>query len=224
MSKLIDLTGKTFSRLTVIRRTTSISTQTTQAVWLCRCACGNMTTVVSDNLRSKNTESCGCYRNEQNAVRSSTHGMSNVPEYGVWIDIKSRCYNKNVECYENYGGRGITVCDSWLNSFDNFIRDMGKRPNSKYEIDRKDNNGNYSPDNCRWVTTKINTRNQRRSRYWFIDGTCYESSYHAAEMLSISRNTVERWCNGVIKNGEFIPPKQGCYSELKYQLANKELI
>ena len=103
-----------------------------------------------------------------------------TPEYMTWNRIKGRCYNKNKQGYKNYGGRGIKVCNRWLESFDNFYEDMGKRPDG-YEIDRVDNNGDYSPDNCRWVTSKENRRNRRSSKLIEFEGEVKNLSAWAEE-------------------------------------------
>lgn len=93
-------------------------------------------------------------------VKVDRHGQKKIPEYSVWGGIKSRCFNKNSSHYHRYGGRGITVCERWKNSFDLFYEDMGSRPSPNHQIDRTDNNGNYSPDNCKWVTPKENMNNR----------------------------------------------------------------
>ena len=92
------------------------------------------------------------------------HGMSKYPEYLVWKGMKSRCYNPNMDFYMNYGGRGISVCYRWVNSFSNFYEDMGPRPTPKHQIDRIDNDSNYEPGNCRWVTPVENNRKRDFSR------------------------------------------------------------
>jgi len=113
----------------------------------------------------------------------TTHGMSGTPEHRTWCRIKHRCYNKNYEGYENYGGRGIKMCDRWVDSFENFYKDMGQRPLDKTSIDRKDNDGDYTPDNCRWSTAKEQNRNRSNARFITMRGTtkllaewCDESS------------------------------------------------
>lgn len=129
----------------------------------CVCSCGNTKDVIRYSLTSGGTRSCGCLLRETAAKKSTTHGLSKRPEYGVWLAMVSRCHNARDVAFGRYGGRGITVCDRWRSSLENFISDMGNRP-PDMDIDRIDNNGNYEPGNCRWVTHKENCRNTRRNR------------------------------------------------------------
>jgi hypothetical protein len=99
--------------------------------------------------------------NDVNYVNNNMHGLSKIPEYSVWQNIISRCYNSKNKSYKDYGGRGITICSRWLESFYNFYTDMGCRPSSKHEIDRINNNGSYQKNNCRWATRTKNARNKR---------------------------------------------------------------
>lgn len=164
-----DLTGLTFGRLTTI----SIDLTKAKVSWLCRCECGNMVTVAATSLKSGNTKSCGCFRNERILQSVKTHGLSNSPEHGTWTDMKTRCNNENATSYKNYGGRGITVCDRWLNSFEAFYADMGPKPGAEYSIERNDPNGNYEPGNCRWATMEEQQSNRRNNRYIEYNGKRY---------------------------------------------------
>jgi len=163
---IADLVGRRFGRLVVVSR--SVANKWSQACWLCRCDCGTDVTVPHYRLRHGGAKSCGCARREAasrvaatNGRAVTTHGMSQAPEYSVWLGMKTRCYNSGDHSFSNYGGRGISICERWLHSFENFYVDMGPRPNSYYQIDRINNDGNYESENCRWVFPTINRRNQR---------------------------------------------------------------
>lgn len=162
----IDLTGKRYNRLTVI-------SFHGDGRWLCRCDCGNYKIINGSSLKNGNTKSCGCIHSEQLAKRNSDnrkHGHTDDRLYGIWHGIKQRCCDPNRKDYKNYGGRGIKVCDEWLNDFSAFREwaiASGYDYNAKFmecTIDRIDNNGNYEPDNCHWVSMKEQTKTRRDTR------------------------------------------------------------
>ena len=134
-------------------------------LYRCLCDCGNETTVSGSDLKSGNTKSCGCRRKaitrKRNKLQSRWGGASKEPLYHTWAEMISRCYNENNLAYNNYGGRGIGVCDRWRLDPWAFFADMGQRPKGA-SIDRIDNDGNYEPSNCRWATPKQQSENQRR--------------------------------------------------------------
>lgn len=154
----------------------------------CKCDCGAIKFIEARHLLSGGTRSCGCWQAEEASKRAKTHGRTRTPEYWVWASMRQRCYDKNTRNYHRYGGRGITVCDRWRHSFNNFYADMGKRPEG-YSIDRIDNDRGYSPDNCRWISSKENCRNQERSRMitWRAKTQCLSAW---AEELGIPMKTL----------------------------------
>ncbi len=162
-----NLRGKRFSRLTVIELGTP---RGKGSYWLCRCDCGGTNTVRSDALASGQVQSCGCLCVESSGNRARRHGRSKSAEHRAWSALKCRCLNPNATSYEHYGGRGITVCERWKNSFEAFFDDMGPRPSSLYSIDRIDVNQGYSPENCRWATAKTQRRNSRQNKYLSFRG------------------------------------------------------
>lgn len=108
------------------------------------------------------TRSCGCLREEVIKKGGNfRHGLDNSPEHNSWVSMKNRCNNPNNRSYKNYGGRGITVCERWMESFDNFMKDMGNKPGDQYSIDRRNNNAGYCKDNCKWSDKKEQANNRR---------------------------------------------------------------
>lgn len=127
-------------------------------IFLCSCVCGHLREVKLADLTSGKSKSCGCQHPRKG--RAPTHGMKRTGEYISWSGMKTRCLNPKATGYERYGGRGITICDRWVNSFEKFYQDMGPRPPGT-SIDRLDNDGNYEPDNCMWRTAKAQNDNRR---------------------------------------------------------------
>lgn len=133
----------------------------------CRCDCGTERTIQQDNLAR--THSCGCLKRERTGRLNLQHGLSASPEFRVWCDMRDRCSRVERRDFQRYGGRGITVCERWM-TFSNFYADMGQRPSPQHSIDRRDTNGNYEPDNCRWATSTEQRLNQRRQVLYTHDG------------------------------------------------------
>lgn len=154
-----DIAGQQFGRLIVL----AFSQMTRKrARWKCLCECGKECVVDGTKLRTGHTQSCGCYQIDKMIALKTTHQSIHLPEYHAWSAMNQRCTNENYEHYASYGGRGISVCERWRDSFENFYADMGPRPSRKHSLDRYPNqNGNYEPDNCRWATVKEQSRNRR---------------------------------------------------------------
>lgn len=158
--KTIDVTGKKFGALLV--REFSHIDKHSRAIWLCQCECGNPFLTAGIQLRKGAAKSCGCLWKQHLREVNTTHGLLNTPEYRAWSGLKARCLNPHTHNYTDYGGRGITICERWMSSFETFLSDMGKRPSPSHSLDRREVNGNYEPSNCRWATKKEQTDNRRK--------------------------------------------------------------
>lgn len=162
MSRLIDLSGQQFGRLTVIRRHAGALPRY-GVHWDCVCACGSETVTHGTELKKGKARSCGCLQRELQGNKQRTHGMSGTPTFTAWARMKQRCYDRACPKYYRYGARGVIVCERWLNSFENFLSDMGEKPSGR-SLDRIDNDGNYEPGNCRWATASQQVRNRSISK------------------------------------------------------------
>lgn len=183
MGKVIDLTGKRFGKLTVIEKHNQDKWGGWN--WLCKCDCGNESIVSGGHLRGMKAKSCGCSRTES---KNFIHKMTGSRIYSIWQAMKSRCYYDKNKRFKDYGGRGITVCDEWKNSFISFYEWSMKNgydenaERGQCTIDRIDVNGNYEPNNCRWATIKQQANNTRRNHFIEYNGKTQTVSQWANEL------------------------------------------
>lgn len=182
----VDLTGKTFRRLTVTgfagRR------HGRKRYWHCRCVCGHELDVYQYNLTSGRQKSCGCAKIEAITRLKFSHGMCKTSVYRRWAAMVERCESAACASFKNYGGRGIKVCERWRR-FENFYADMGEPPTNSDTLERSDNNGNYEPGNCQWVSRKVNNRNRRSNRYLTLNGVTH-SMAEWCEQLGVSYSAI----------------------------------
>ena len=187
MPKKIDMTGARYGRLTVIKEN---GRKHGRVLWLCQCDCGNTITTDGIYLRQGDTKSCGCYQRDIAKLVNSTHRSQKTRVYNSWRGMKDRCYNEKHSSYADYGGRGITVCEEWRNSFESF-RDWAYANgyNDDLTIDRIDPNGNYEPSNCRWATKTQQARNTRRCKKIEFNGETHNLS-EWAQLIGVSYRTL----------------------------------
>lgn len=186
----IDLTGLKFNRLLVLERVENKVPRV--ARWLCLCDCGNTKVINGRYIRKGRTKSCGCYSVEITKQTLTIHGHAangKTDEYKIYLGLLRRCYNNNSTVFKHYGGRGITVCDRWMEGFQNFLDDMGERPSINHSIDRIDNNNGYSKENCKWATPTEQARNKSSNRLLTHNGETFCIS-EWSEILGIQADTI----------------------------------
>lgn len=198
--------GKRYGRLVVIER--APNTKAGDAMWKCKCDCGNETITRGRNLRTGRTKSCGCLHDEKARKRMTAmrtkHGSSHTKLHSVWNGMKDRCYRQGCKEYHRYGGRGITVCEEWRGDFAAF-RSWAMRNGYRegLTIDRIDNNGNYCPENCRWITLQEQQQNRRKCvRVLITDIKSGETTNaptiaEASRITGVNENTIHRIIRGI---------------------------
>lgn len=189
-----DLRGMVFGRLTVEERVGV--TQHRAVVWRCKCSCGKTHDADSRQLGSGKTKSCGCLRSDNSRQTLTKHGVTTwrgkKPKlYSVWCEMRARCSRPTHKHYADYGGRGIKVCERWddYELFEQDIAAMGPKPTASSTLDRKDNNGNYEPGNCRWASKEEQSRNRRNVKRLTFNGKTQTAAEWALE-LGIPAQTI----------------------------------
>ena len=178
--KAIDLSGERFGSLVATKRAENKGRNT---YWICVCDCGRTISVSTTHLRRGKTKSCGCQTSKLKSINHQTHGLTETHLYNIWIGMKQRCFSENHSSYSDYGGRGITICEEWKDDFTAFY-DWSLRNgwNEGLEIDRMDNNGSYSPENCRWVSRTVQNNNKRNNHYIEYNGKTQTMAQWAKEL------------------------------------------
>jgi len=186
--KTIDITGLKYGKLTAISLAYK---KGAFSFWKCLCDCGNEVVVMKSYLVAGHTKSCGCIRRDLCSKRLLKHGATGTTEYNIWKNIIARTTSTNLPCSNRYIGRGITVCDEWRHSFEQFYKDMGAKPTPKHTIDRINNDGGYSPDNCRWATYKEQNSNKSNTVHVTINGITKTTNQWSA-ITGVSNSVIHR--------------------------------
>ena len=207
MARVIDLTGQKIGKLTVLQRVEN--TKQGQTRWLCQCDCGEQTIVHGQNLRYGKTQSCGCNRRIAPVIAHTTHGGRHTRIYKKWVAIKSRCYNEKATGYKYYGGRGITMCDRWRDSFEAFYEDVSTLPHFEeegYSLDRVNNDGNYEPNNVRWASVE-EQQNNKRSNHLLTYGEQTQTIAQWAKEIGCDQRTLcnRLWRGWSVEKALFTP-------------------
>lgn len=188
MGKFIDLSGQKIGRLTVIARVGT--SRQREALWLCKCECGNEIIIRGSDVRTRHTISCGCWKRETAKEMLTKHGKRNTRLYHIWSGMKDRCNNPRNIGYNLYGGRGIKVCEEWSQDFMAFYQWASENGyTDKMTIDRIDANGNYYPENCRWETQKAQQNNRRNNHVISFNGGTHTLT-EWAEITGIKSSTI----------------------------------
>ena len=217
MTRYQDISGRRYGRLVAVRQVSSDGERPT--VWLFRCDCGAEKELASTNVIQGSTRSCGCLRREVSGETQLRHGTARrgkkTSEYATWHNIRSRCYSPKNRSYADYGGRGIRVCDRWLNGdgklsgYECFLADMKEKPTPRHTVERIDNDGPYSPDNCVWGIRRAQSRNKRTTIRVVFRGRDVALIDLCDELGLRYRRVADRMRKGwPLESALFLPPRQ----------------
>lgn len=204
MGHLIQIVGQQFGRLLVEAR--AVNDKEGKPQFTCLCACGRRVIVRGKQLRSGRTQSCGCFQSARTRQALTKHGMAYTSTYESWSSMLGRCNNPNDQSFRNYGERGISVCEEWKD-FRNFLSDMGARPKGK-TLDRKNVNGPYSPQNCRWATPLEQANNKRNTRLLTLNERTMSLADWARELGFTQQMLSQRILSGLTDYQALTKPKR----------------
>lgn len=201
MTRRIDITGIRFGFLIAICDVGKVSSGDRK--WRFACDCGSEFDAAGYAVRIGKVVDCPSCAAKRTVAASVTHGKTNTDEYRIWTGILSRCNNPRTKAYPSYGGRGITMCNRWAASFENFLEDMGPRPSKNHSIDRRDNDGNYEPENCQWATRAEQAANKRNTVLVSLNGNTVRVP-ELAKRAGVTRSAIHLR----IKKGVIDPAKE----------------
>lgn len=194
-ARVQDMTGQRFGNLFAVRVTGRAASGDLK--WEFVCDCGLVFTANGYYARCGKITTCPECAAERSKRASITHGMSNSREFGIWVGMHTRCYNPKAASFHNYGGRGIEICQRWRDSFENFLHDMGFAPSPRHSIERKDNDGHYTPDNCYWATAIEQANNKRTNIVMTINGVTRTLSQWAKFFGATRASAFYRYSQGL---------------------------
>lgn len=206
--------GEEHGELTLVRPVDKRIDRRVSALW--KCSCGVSVIRPIGRVRGGYIRSCGHLARD--AKPGLTHGMRGTKEYGAWTGMKERCMNPRSKDYPRYGGRGITVYEGWVDSFENFFDHIGPSPTPAHQVDRINNEKGYMPGNVRWATPRRQARNRRGTYTWSIKGWNFDSMTDAARHFNVSTQTIHRWVHGFhdARRGTYTPKREDCHATPRY--------